>query len=128
MWNLLIPVIGQVLDKVLPDQKASDEAKIKLLELAQKGELAQLELVKSQLDVNKEEAKSESLFKSGWRPGIGWICGIAFSYNFVIGPLVAQFYPEFIYRALDMTELMPVLLGMLGLGGLRTYEKSKGVN
>ena len=82
--------------------------------------------------INKEEASSGSLFKGGWRPCIGWICGIAFGYHFVLQPVIIFVValigieipelPEF-----DMGTLLTVLGGMLGIGGLRTYEKQKGL-
>ena len=83
-------------------------------------------------EINKAEAASGSLFKGGWRPFVGWICGIALLYHFILTPLILFAVglsgatipplPEF-----DMSSLMTVLMGMLGLGGLRTYEKQKGL-
>jgi len=84
-----------------------------------------LELIKIQNEVNKLEAQHRSVFVSGWRPFIGWICGIALAYNFIIRDIVAWFLPNALPPALQMEHLMTVLLGMLGLGGLRTYEKLK---
>ena len=90
------------------------------------------DLALAQIDVNKAEAASGSVWKGGWRPFVGWVCGTAFAYHFVIQPLaifiVAAYgmeipaLPEF-----DMGQLMTVLMGMLGLGSLRSFEKSKGV-
>jgi hypothetical protein len=89
------------------------------------------ELAKGQLEVNKAEAASGSIFKGGWRPFIGWVCGAAFAYHFILQPMIVfgvavagvtiPDLPEF-----DMATLMPVLMGMLGLGGLRTVEKLQG--
>ena len=84
-----------------------------------------LELIKIQNEVNKLEAQHRSVFVSGWRPFIGWICGIALAYNFIIRDIVSWFLPTSLPPALQMEHLMTVLLGMLGLGGLRTYEKLK---
>ena len=84
-----------------------------------------LELIKIQNEVNKLEAQHRSVFVSGWRPFIGWICGIALAYNFIIRDIVSWFAPNALPPALQMEHLMTVLLGMLGLGGLRTYEKLK---
>ena len=102
--------------------------------MVQKGELAQLDadlrLATGQQEVNKVEAASTSLFVAGWRPFIGWVCGAAFAFKFIGGPLAVVLMsmaghpitlPEF-----DFTEMSTVLLGMLGLGGLRTIEKVKG--
>lgn len=135
MWPTLIPLLGNLLDKFFPDPAAANDAKLKLMQMAQTGELAQLDadlkLATGQIEVNKAEAASNSLFVSGWRPFIGWICGAAFAFKFIGGPLlvvVSQYaghpvmLPEF-----DFTEMSTILLGMLGLGGLRTVEKVKKV-
>ena len=87
----------------------------------------------AQVSLNQTEAASKSIFVAGWRPFIGWICGFGLAYAFILSPLM-QFAvvlametpPDF--PVLDISELMPILLGMLGLGGLRTYEKVKGVS
>ena len=96
--------------------------------MQQSGELASMT---AQTDINKVEAASASLFVSGWRPYIGWICGTAFSLHFLIFPiinfiLVVLGYPE-VKITFDMTTLLTVLGGMLGIGGLRTIEKLNGV-
>lgn len=112
---------GKLIDKLWPDPAQRDAAKLRLLELQQAGELAQI-------SVNQEEAKSSSLFVSGWRPSIGWVCSVACAWNW-IGLPVAKFAVLFLgYAAIDMSpadlsEMMPILLGMLGLGGFRTIEK-----
>ena len=135
MWQALIPILGTVLDKILPDTKAAAEAKIKVMEMAQQGELAVLaadtDLAKGQLEINKVEAASSSLFIGGWRPAVGWVCAAAFAWNF-IGLPIAMFIAAYMGKSLqlapaDMGEMLPVLLGMLGLGSLRSFEKSKGV-
>ena len=86
----------------------------------------------SQLEINKAEAASGSLFKGGWRPFVGWVCGVAFAYHFVLQPLIVFILtvfgsdipelPEF-----DMSTLLTTLGGLLGIGGLRSYEKTKGL-
>lgn len=134
MLAALIPVLGSLLDKFIPDPQVAASAKLQMLEMAQKGELAQLDadlrLATGQQEVNKVEAASASLFVAGWRPFIGWVCGAAFAFKFIGGPLAVVLMamighpitlPEF-----DFTEMSTVLLGMLGLGGLRTIEKVKG--
>lgn len=125
----LIPFVGKVLEKVIPDPQAKAAAQIKLLELQQTGELAKLaaetKLAEGQLEINKVEAGNASLFVSGWRPSIGWLCSLSLAYQFLIRPLLVTFGHE--APALDMGDLLTILLGMLGLGGLRSFEKVKGV-
>jgi hypothetical protein len=89
-------------------------------------ELDPNELIAIQTKINEIEAQHRTVFVAGWRPFIGWVCGMALAYNFVIRDLfIWAFQPEVIPPALAMDHLMTVLLGMLGLGGLRTYEKIK---
>jgi hypothetical protein len=102
-------------------------------ELATMSEKIASEQALAQIEVNKAEAASGSLFKGGWRPFIGWVCGIAFAYHFIFQPFLIfslrnlwRFIPDL--PEFDMGTLMPVLMGMLGLGGLRTFEKAKGIS
>jgi Holin of 3TMs, for gene-transfer release len=127
---------GKIIDRLFPDPDKAQAAKIELFKLQQSGELAVLaaetDLMKGQLAVNEAEAKSTSIFVSGWRPFIGWVCGSAFAMNFVIGPIVTFVFVAvsgkvLAWPTLDWATIMPVLLGMLGLGGMRSYEKAKGV-
>lgn len=129
----LLPVLGQILDKALPDKGASDAAKLELVKMAQAGELAQLQadvtLATGQTDINKIEAGSNRLFVAGWRPFVGWICGLAVAFKFIGGPILfmvaqAAGHPVTL-PTIETEELWPLLLGMLGLGGLRTVEKVK---
>ncbi len=90
------------------------------------------EALLAQIEVNKAEAESGSVFKGGWRPFIGWVCGAAFAYHFVIQPFIlfgvavaGVQIPEL--PTFDMGSLMTVMMGMLGLGGLRSYEKKQGL-
>lgn len=85
---------------------------------------------KLQADINLVEAKSGSFFVSGWRPFIGWVCGVGVGFNYVLRPflnyILAVFYPSVSQiDTMDMSQLMPLLMGMLGFGALRTYEKVK---
>ena len=127
--NSLIGPATKLLDKVIEDK----DQKAKLAhELATMADKLAHEQQLAQMEINKEEASSGSLFKGGWRPCIGWICGIAFGYHFVLQPVIIFVVtlvgieipelPEF-----DMSTLLTVLGGMLGIGGLRTYEKQKGL-
>lgn len=139
MGILSTPILGDLLKGVLgvvDDLHTSDEEKadikFRISQLAQSADLAQIA-------VNAEEAKSTKLFVSGWRPSIGWVCSVAFGCNFVLFPMltyVVWVIGEFTGRDIDIGQvpqfdlatLMPVLLGMLGLGTMRTYEKVKGVS
>ena len=141
MGVIAIPVIdasvkigGSLIDKLIPDPQAKMETKIKLLELAQKGELAELEantnLALQQIAVNMKEAESPSLFKGGWRPATGWVCVFGLGYQFVVQPLAAwgsTIWAVPVPPLLQIDTLMTLLFGMLGLGAFRTYEKKEGV-
>ena len=89
-------------------------------------------MVQQQTDTNKTEASSPSVFVAGWRPFVGWVSGSGFGVQFVIGPLVewmaALFGHPVKFPQMDLGTMMPMLLGMLGLGGMRSYEKVQGVN
>lgn len=128
MWNLLIPVLGQVLDKIFPDQTQANEAKAKLIELQMNGELQK---IAGQLEVNKAEAQNSNLFVAGWRPAIGWVCALALFYQFIVRPLIAWGFAIYGHPLPPMPGLddmlWELLFGMLGLGSLRTVEKVKGV-
>tara|TARA_B100000900_G_scaffold350883_1_gene317669 strand:+ start:20074 stop:20451 length:378 start_codon:yes stop_codon:yes gene_type:complete len=88
-------------------------------------ELDPTELIELQTKINEVEAQHRSLFVAGWRPSVGWGCSMAFFYHFVIFPIIRTIYPDVEFPVLDTEPLFTVLLGMLGLGGLRTYEKMK---
>lgn len=133
-----LPIIGNIIDRIIPDKNAAQKAKSEAERLALEGQLQaeakQLDAIiamgAQQSAVNVEEAKNSSVFVSGWRPAVGWICAAALGYQFIGVSLIewACAINEVAPPArLDMGDLMTVLLGMLGLGGLRTYEKFKGV-
>lgn len=121
----IVGVAGKVLNKFVADK----DLKVKLEhELKTAFHAANL----AQIDLNKQEAAHQSMFVAGWRPFVGWTCGIALAYHFLIAPLlsfVLVLYdintpmPEF-----EFSQLSTILMGMLGLGGLRSYEKMKGVH
>jgi len=133
--SIALDIGGKVIDRLWPDPLQANAAKLELLKMQQNGELAQLasntELAKAQLDVNAEEAKNSSVFVAGWRPYIGWVCGTAFAWNWIGLPtgmfMAALMGKELNLVQADMSEMLPVLLGMLGLGALRTTEKIKKV-
>jgi hypothetical protein len=134
IWQALIPVVGGILEKVIPDPQTAADAKIKMLELAQKGELAVLDaetkLALGQLEVNKVEAGTD-MYRGGWRPATGWACVFGLVYQFLIQPLLPWLVAVFggsvpPLPPIDNETLMVLLTGMLGLGGLRTFERIKG--
>lgn len=117
--SLIAPVTG-LLDKFIPD--ADTKQKI-AHELATMAERHGQEIALAQIKLNTEDAKG-NWFQSGWRPATGWICVAGFAVNFLISPLAAPL--GIIIPQADTTVMLPVLLGMLGLGGMRTAERMKG--
>lgn len=135
VFELIAGPVLKVIDKLIPDPQAKAQAQIELLRLQQAGEFkeldAALEMARSQTAINTEEAKSASLFVSGWRPAVGWCCVAIFAANYIGVPMLAWVSPLVNIPPpprLEIGEILPVLLGMLGLGGLRTAEKVKGVS
>lgn len=124
----ILDIGSKVIDRLWPDPLQAANAKLELFKLQQSGELQQMA---GQLAINAEEAKSASIFVSGWRPFIGWVCGLAVAWNWIglkIVLFIAAWYGKDLHLApADISEMMPVLMGMLGLGGLRTIEKIQGV-
>ena len=122
----LLSIGTKIIDRVIPDKAAAAQAQAELVKMQVSGELEQLA---GQLEVNKVEAAHQSLFVAGWRPFIGWVCGAALAYQFVIRPIVTWAVPSMGYTIAEMPglddNLWELLTGMLGLGGLRTYEKVK---
>lgn len=89
-------------------------------------ELDPNEILELQTKINEVEAQHRSMFVAGWRPSVGWVCSLAFAYHFVAFPIIRTIYPDVSFPELDTEPLFTVLMGMLGLGGLRTFEKLKG--
>ena len=117
-----------LISRIFPDPAQASQAKLELLKLQQSGDLATMT---AQTDINKEEAKSSSLFVSGWRPAIGWVCALALAYQYLIRPLsgtVASIFGIIIPPLPGLDDnLWQLMMGMLGMGGLRTFEKVQGV-
>jgi|TARA_R110000822_G_scaffold201871_1_gene339013 hypothetical protein len=118
--SLVGPVTG-LLDKFIEDK---DQKNALAHEIATMSERHAQELMKGQLDVNKTEAAHKSLFVAGWRPSIGWVCSLGLLYNTIIANILGIWVdlPE-----IDTTLLVPVMMGMLGLGAMRSYEKVNSV-
>jgi hypothetical protein len=119
----LLQIGGKLIERLIPDPAAQDAAKLELLKLQQSGELATMT---AQTEINKVEAASPSIFVSGWRPAIGWVCALAMCYQYLARPFLTAFYPVLTFPGLD-DNLWQLMMGMLGLGGLRTFEKSQGI-
>ena len=124
MLEKLIDPISNILDKFVADKDLKHKLEHELKTELHRANMAQIE-------VNKEEAKHRTVFVAGWRPFTGWVCATALAYHFIIEPVLVFFLswygvqiqlPQF-----DMGSLLTVLMGMLGLGGLRTYEKKQGL-
>ena len=122
MIDKLIQPVGDILDKFVADK----DLKIKLSHELEKEIIS---LNKAQLEVNKVEAKHNNIFVSGWRPFIGWCCGLSLAYHFILEPIIQYILivsgiqydtPEF-----DFSQLSTIVMAMLGMSTLRTYEKTK---
>lgn len=130
----ILDIVDKVFDRIFPDPAQKAAAQLEVLKMQQTGELAQLQadlqLATGQMETNTEEAKTGSLFIAGWRPFIGWVCGVGLGIQFVVSPLLTFIFDFFGERVevppLDLGTLMTLLFGMLGLGAYRTYEKVKG--
>lgn len=130
--DLIGPILGPLIDRI-PDPNERARAKE-----AAEGQIlaAMTALVQGQLEINKVEAGHASVFVSGWRPAIGWACALGFGYNFIAHPLLQWLAVTVPAVPIDLSqlpqleigELMSLTLGMLGLGGLRTYEKRIGID
>jgi phenylpyruvate tautomerase PptA (4-oxalocrotonate tautomerase family) len=129
MIQALIGPVASLLDKFIPD--ATEKQRL-AAEIATMAERQAHEIALAQIDVNKEEAKSQSWFVSAWRPAVGWVCVIGLCWHFIGQPIALFFIsvsganipplPQF-----EMDTLMTLLFGLLGMGALRTVEKTKGV-
>jgi len=126
--NTLSGPIAGILDKFVEDK---DKKAALAHEIATMAEKHAHEVVKAQLEINKAEAEHPSLFVSGWRPAVGWVCVLGMAGNFITIPFTNMVLELLEYDVaiplIDMETLLPVLLGMLGLGAMRTVEKVKQV-
>lgn len=116
-----IDLAGDIIGRIWPDKTEQEKAELSLIVATVQGQMA----------TNQAEAQHPSVFVSGWRPAIGWVCGGACAWNWIglpiaqAGMTIAGY--EVVLDQADLTEMLPILMGMLGLGGLRTYEKIAGV-
>lgn len=131
----ILTIGSKILDRVLPDPAQRAAAQLEMFKAQQAGDFKeldnQLQRDLAQIGVNNTEAQSESLFKSGWRPAVGWVCATALAYEFLGRVLLGWILGNWLHwtqpPTLDMGDLMTILGGLLGLGALRTTEKLKGV-
>ncbi len=112
-----IGAILPLIEKLIPDKDAREKATAELNRLDQAGEL---QVMLAQIAANQSEGRHASMFVAGWRPMVGWICALALANNFLVLPYVDAVQP------LDMAVMMPILMGMLGLGTMRTWERLSG--
>tara|TARA_R110000796_G_scaffold16946_2_gene52501 strand:- start:3562 stop:3963 length:402 start_codon:yes stop_codon:yes gene_type:complete len=126
--SLISPVAG-LLDKFIADK---DQRLALAHEITTMAERHAQELAKSQLEVNKVEAASKTMFVAGWRPAVGWVTVTGMASNYILIPMgnfvLAVSGSDIFIPLLQMSEMMPVLLGMLGLGSMRTFEKINKVS
>lgn len=123
----VLDIGGKLIDRLWPDPTEKAKAQLELFRLQQSGEL---QIISGQLDINKEEAKNASIFVSGWRPAVGWMCVAACGWNWIGMSIIntaAQFLAHpVVLKPADISEMLPILVGMLGIGGFRTIEKLNG--
>ena len=133
-WGAVINGVISVIDKVIPDPGQKAAAQLAVLQLQQTGQLEQLkadvQLALAQTNVDVVEAASPSFFKSGWRPFVGWVCGIGLAVQFLLAPIGVWIlgllgHPSQ-FPVLDINSLMTLLFGMLGLGAMRSFDKKAG--
>lgn len=126
IWGDLLREIGQTVRQVLPNPQAQAEFDLKIMELAERAEQRESELMLGQIQVNQTEAQHSNIFVAGWRPFVGWASGLSVAYIFLVRPLLTQIFgvpmPD-----LEIVELMMLLGAMLGIGGMRTAEKFRGL-
>lgn len=138
----ILEIANSAIKRIWPDPEKQAEEQRKLAEIAQKGDLEELQsrvkLITAQLDVNKAEAQHKSIFVAGWRPWIGWVGGVAMAYQFVLYPLLLWVWALWGPVHGDGTPIEPppvintdalwtVITGMLGIGAMRSFDKSKGI-
>jgi hypothetical protein len=131
----MIPILGDVIREVggvvrelIPDADKRMDIDLKFAELADKASERETELLSGQIEVNKTEAASSNLFVAGWRPFIGWVSGSALAYTWIVAPIAKTLFHLTELPAIPTQEIYPIVLAMLGVAGMRTYEKVKGVS
>ncbi len=124
----LLPALGTLIDRLIPDRAAAEKAKA---EMEQQLVTAANAAAMAQVEVNKVEAAHSSVFVAGWRPSIGWVCAAGLAWAFVLAPIASWALVVLGIKAelpaIHTDYLLELVLAMLGIGGLRTFEKLRGV-
>jgi hypothetical protein len=124
----LLPALGTLIDRLIPDRAAAERAKA---EMEQQLVTAANQAAMAQVEVNKVEAAHSSVFVAGWRPSIGWVCAAGLAWAFVVAPIASWALMVLGVKAelpaIQFDHLFELVLAMLGIGGLRTFEKLRGV-
>ena len=132
----IFAVGSKIIDAMFPDPTEKARAQLELLKLSQAGEFKEMDsmlaMAQGQMAINQVEAASASFFRGGWRPAVGWVCAAGLTYDFLARPLLPWFATVMGFTVpplppIDIATLMILLSGLLGLGGLRTFEKTKGM-
>ena len=123
----VLEIGGKLIDRMWPDPVQKAAAQFELLKLNQAGEL---QIIGAQLEINKIEASNPSVFVSGWRPAVGWVCVTACAWNWLglsmLNTMLQVTHSLVQLKAADTSEMMPILMALLGIGGYRTIEKLQG--
>lgn len=129
-----IPIIGDVIREVggvirelIPDADKRMEIEVRLAEIADQADERENLLLQGQIEVNKIEAASGNLFVAGWRPFIGWTCGSALAYTWIMAPIMKVMFKLTEIPIIAPDQIYPIVLAMLGIGGMRTFEKTRGL-
>ena len=130
----MIPIIGDVIREVgetvrelIPDADKRMEIEVRLAEIAAQADARETQLLLGQIEVNKADASSGNLFQAGWRPFIGWTCGGALAYTWIVAPVMKAGFHLAELPIIDPSQIYPIVLAMLGVAGMRTFEKTIGV-
>lgn len=131
----MIPIIGDVIREVgetvrelIPDADKRMEIEVRLAEIASQADERETQLLLGQIEVNKADASSGNLFQAGWRPFIGWTCGSALAYTWIVAPIAQAIFHLTALPIIDPSQIYPIVLAMLGIGGMRSFEKFHGVD
>lgn len=133
--GLLLGPVMEIIKRVIPDPEKQAELQMEMVKLQSDDQMkeldAQLQMAQGQMQTNAAEASNSDMFVAGWRPFIGWICGCAFGAQLVFCPFITailgMFGKTIVFPQMDMNMIVTVLGGMLGIGGMHTIEKIKGV-